>query len=53
MKKTHFKTKLVLNSQTIRRLRPDQFQGVVGGMPVNTDFCDTQLRCTWGCRDCG
>lgn len=50
MKKLHFKTKLVLNTQTIRRLQPAKLQGVQGGRPVDDsiDFC-----LSLGCRDCG
>jgi hypothetical protein len=51
--KKQFKTKLVLNSQTIRRL-----QDVKGGIPLNysdgvcrTDECTA--GCTVGCRACG
>jgi hypothetical protein len=62
MKKIHFKTKLILNTQTIRRLGPTGLQGVQGGRPIDdsilrcvTDLC-TELctaNCTVGCRVCG
>jgi hypothetical protein len=62
MKKIHFKTKLILNSQTIRRLRPSGLQEVQGGrIPYDSDLnCTTDLctegctaMCTVGCRNCG
>jgi hypothetical protein len=50
MKKT-IKSKLRLNSQTIRALRLEQVQG---GRPVDDsiDICLTD-RCSVGCRNCG
>lgn len=52
--KKQFKTRLVLNSQTIRRLRNDGLPAVQGGRPVDdsVDVCITAL-CTAGCRGCG
>ena len=56
--KKQFKTKLVLNSQTIRRLREDGLQGIHGGIPVNNSDdicvslpCPTRAGC--GGRACG
>jgi hypothetical protein len=43
MKKMHFKTKLVLNSQTIRRLKPEDLRDMQGGMPrIVSDLCSAQ-----------
>ena len=62
MKKMHFKTKLVLNSQTVRRLCPAGLQNVAGGrLPYDSDVnCLTDLctdgcsaGCSVGCRNCG
>jgi hypothetical protein len=51
MKKLHFKTKLVLNSQTVRRLCPANLKDVQGGRPVD----DSEVYCytLQGCRNCG
>jgi hypothetical protein len=52
MKKT-IKSKLRLNSQTIRSLRAHQIQQVEGGrvMVIQTD--DDSMNCSLGCRGCG
>jgi len=58
MKKT-FKTKLRLNSQTVRCLRTSGLQGVQGGrvmlidQPDDTGSADCTVYCTIGCRGCG
>jgi len=48
--KKQFKIKLVLNSQTIRRLHVSGLKEVQGGRPeiVETDLCATD-----NCRACG
>jgi len=51
MKKQSFKTKLLLNSQTIRRLRAPSLQDVQGGRPV-TDSDEVCIP-TINCRGCG
>jgi len=48
--KKQFKTKLVLNSQTVRRLRDEGLQAAKGGIPVNNsdDIC-ISFPCGRGC----
>jgi len=52
--KKQVKTKLRLNSQTLRSLRSSGLQAVQGGRPVDDsiDVCLTDL-CTAVCRGCG
>jgi hypothetical protein len=52
--KNQAKTKLRLNSQTIRSLRASGLQHVQGGRPVDDsiDVCLTDL-CSAACRGCG
>lgn len=52
MKKLHFKTKLVLNSQTVRRLQPSNLVNVQGGRPID-DSIDVCLSVPCGGRGCG
>ena len=49
-KKHHFKPKLVVNSQTIRRLQPAMLQGVQGGVPNSQ--CTNTATPTDYCSDC-
>jgi hypothetical protein len=60
MKKT-IKSKLRLNSQTLRTLRASGLQDVQGGRAIpiqsleicRTDDCVATVNCTVGCRGCG
>jgi hypothetical protein len=52
MKKQPFKIKLVLNSQTIRRLHSSGLKEVQAGRQAFTDLCVSD-ECTANCRACG